>query len=85
MLDYKPVNHSSSSDSGGDSLESAFMSTFSVSYTDMYSCQQKIDLKENGEQVPVTEDNVQVIVCMGCVLSELPKNDFFKKCIFSDS
>lgn len=53
MLDFK-------SSESEESFESTFMSTFSVSYTDMYSCLQTVPLKENGQNIPITEDNVQV-------------------------
>lgn len=58
MLDYK-------SSENEESFENTFMSTFSVSYTDMYSCLQTIPLKENGQNIQVNEDNVQVDYILG--------------------
>ena len=44
-----------------DEFEKTFMSTFTVSYRDMYSCQQTILLKKNGDKTPVSRDNAQVM------------------------
>lgn len=34
--------------------------TFQISHTDMFGSVVLFDLKENGDQIPVTEDNRQV-------------------------
>ncbi len=55
MLDFNP--------SDGRSFEETFMSTFSISYTDMYACQRIVDLKEGGDKIPVTMVNTKVVNC----------------------
>ncbi len=60
MLDYDD----------NDTFETTFMSTFSVSYTDMYSCEQTVSLKENGDQIAVTIDNREVHTCISNIRND---------------
>lgn len=49
MLDYE-----------GDDMEDVFMQTFNISYTDVFGNVMTHELKENGENVLVNQDNVHV-------------------------
>ena len=49
MLDYD-----------GSSFEETFMATFSVTYSSMFVSVKTANLKENGDQIPVTLENRKV-------------------------
>lgn len=51
MLDYKE-----------NDLEDVFMQTFRVSYQDVFGTLIHYDLKENGDEIPVTQDNKHVCI-----------------------
>jgi len=44
----------------GDDVEEAFGLTFQVTYSDVFGDLQACSLKEDGDNIPVTKDNLQV-------------------------
>ena len=42
------------------------MQTFRISYTDVFGANLTHDLKENGDDIPVTKENRQVSNCFFC-------------------
>ena len=49
MLDYE-----------GDDFEETFMASFQVSFSDMFDNVQTVNLREGGDQIPVTLENRKV-------------------------
>lgn len=53
MLDYQEA----------DNMEDVFMQTFKISYADVFGCAMTHELKPNGDNIPVNQDNKQVRMC----------------------
>ena len=51
MLDYNGTN-----------FEDTFMATFSVTYSSIFESVKTANLKENGDQIPVTIENRKVCI-----------------------
>ena len=66
MLDYK-----------GD-VESDFMCTFTIGYTDMFGTSVTKELKENGAEITVTNENRQVKDCSATLYVRACVARFFK-------
>lgn len=49
-------------------LEDVFMQTFKVCYTDVFGTVMHHELKENGDQINVTQENKQVIIAQNTLL-----------------
>lgn len=53
-------------------VEEDMMMTFQISHTDLFGNPLICDLKEQGDQIPVTKENRQVRRKQGCVTAIVP-------------